>query len=684
MGSRTRRAAALLGALLAPAALLLAPSAVAEPWGTDGADYDGVLCRLGGQQVALGAWTVNGTFSAYATEDVTGDGVRTDPAPLDGDVTRLEPGVAGFTASDIGALAYLIDRWGGGSAAELAEIGADVAQVAGGGAQQAQCLGQGGTSTARAASRLATARRLGGPYDVVVGVPAGTRPDASARVTVTVRSASGAGVPGADVTVDVGGAQSSVTTDASGVARTDVTVPSAAATTVTASVGQPSLVSIASDPPSVALGDPRTVRGSAVLRPVLHPRPAVSVQHEDLLLRGGTLAPTVRVSGTYGYSGVGSVTLSGPVDPPASGCAALGADAYRGDPVWSGDFWFTGDGTYGAGTSPDLEPGCYAVRGGLETTDSSPVEKASAASGGLTVSGLTLSTAAVEVAAAGGLRAVVTGDDPGGARVVTTVVARGPVAFGSEGCRGVRFARAATAATSAPTPATRAAGSLRATVSLPAVRRVGCYTLVARSRVTLDGREVVASAPLGAEGTVTAVIAPRIAVSASAQSGLQGSGMPATVTVSGTYGFEGTVRLGVTEGETVPVTGCADARFAPAAAGPTRTATVDGDGTLTLESPATTHNACYALTARLAMSADASITATTAANSADAVFLAGVDPDAGPKNRVQRAGGGDDLRVLVVYLVAVASMLAACGVIARRAFEDDRRTAGTPTWSLLG
>ncbi len=672
----TRVGACLLSAL---AALFgLATPAAAAPWGANGADYDGVLCRLGSTDVPLGAWTVNGTVKAYSTRDVSGQGALQQPAPLTGTPGTMVPGQAGYSAADIATVAYLLHAGEDATGARAAEISATVASVSGG-SLQAQCLGQAGTSTAGASAVLGAARRYAGPYRVEVDPPAGVIPGRAAQVGVTVRSAAGAGVPGLDVTVTAGSSTTTAVTDRDGIARADVTVPPAAAVAVTASAAVPTdVLYLTTTPPSVAAAPLTTVTGAATLRPVLHPKPTVQIDSDRLVLAQGTLRPVVRVGGTFGYSGTGEVTLFGPVQPAGSApCSSIGdATLARARVAWQDTFTFRGDAAYRSVGTPQLTPGCYGVRGDVTTTDSVPPEKASSGVVGVTVASLSLGVSSPKAAAPGGLRATVTGTNPGRATVRASVAALGPLPVGRGACTGdFSKAEVAGASDAAALPAT--GGQLRATVAVPDVKAVGCYALVTRSEVSLDGRTARLSADPAPTAT-TAVLRPTLSVTTAATSAEQGRPMTGTVQLSGTFGFAGTVTVRLVQGTTLPITGCRDATFptpatAPAeAAGDTSRVTTKGDGGYPFRSPATPRNACYSVVASFTLDQNAAVTARSGTAGAATAFLAGVRPNAGAGTVVQQPGEGGVLRAVVTYLVVGLLILGGCGALFARTFRRER------------
>ncbi len=669
--ARVRRAALLI-AVAGVGALGPAAPADAAPWGGTGADYSGgIVCHLPGDvRVPMARWSVSGT-AAFATADVVARGTVYGPAPENGFAAPIAAGQDGLSSADIATLAYLIEHHGSASAAQVAETSADVATLTGRGGTQARCLGQQGTSAPQAAALLSAARRFAGPYTVTVGAPG--LPVSASRIPVsaTVRSAAGIGTRGLRVAFTAGTASGTATTDAEGVARTTLPAQIAPSTPLLATVSAPvTLTYIDSNPGAVAPADPSVFTGTGRLAAV-RPKPAVAVTgSENLVLAHGRAVPSAQVTGTFGYSGTGSLTVSGPVAADAGhSCSALPANAFAHAPqIWTGPFTFTGDGRYRAGRTRPLSGGCYLARSTVTTTDSNPPVKAASAvdaNAVITVAALNLTQANTAVVApAGRLAAVVTAASPGRATVTSSLTAHGPLPTADGTCSGARdWAAAPVVGTSDPvalvpadtsgssgspgssgssgsppsgtpiqvgpvaSPSHAAEGdppALAGTVRSPAVEGVGCYALVSHSVVTLDGRSVTVDGKLGAAGTTTLVAEPRLTIANNAYDGERGQPMTGTVTVTGAYRFAGHVSVGLIA-TTPPITGCHPVSF-PDRTPVTKptTAVTRGDGIFTFRTPKPPKNLCYSVTAVLSLDANHAVRSNSPAPSDATTFLAGV------------------------------------------------------------
>ncbi|MEO9137791.1 MAG: Ig-like domain-containing protein [Jatrophihabitans sp.] len=658
----------------------------AEPWGTTGASYSGILCQFGASTVPLGAWTVNGIETAFSTQDIVQADGQYPPAPLDGNPSAMTPGQAGFTPEDIAAVAYLIQSTSAGSPAVLAEVSADIASVAGDGSRQQKCLGQGGTSAARAAARLADARKFAGPYTISVDVPANKIPGTTATVTARVVAASGTATPGLSVDFQVDGQTSTAVTDRTGVAGATINVPAAAASTVTAEVQAPTaLIIYATDPSSVGLGPTTTSSGSAVLRPALHPKPVVSVSSDELVLDGGSLTPTATVTGTFGYSGNGTLALTGPVAPGAGKtCAALtAAQVTTGNPAWDSTFSFSGDGPHQAGDTPTLTPGCYVLQASVATSNSEPRETAASGARVITVSTLTLTEkVGDEIAPPGSISATMIGTKPGRTQVSTTINARGPVPPQGDGCAGVDWTSARAAGQSEAVSLARAGSTLAGKITVPKVSKLGCYTLAARSVVSLDGLSAVVQTPLGQTGTTTIIAQPALTITALDTAGEIGKSMTGTVTVLGSFQFPGIISVGLRQSTSTPITGCRDATF-PAAAQDIATAeaqrttlTTRGDGNYTFRTPVASRNTCYAVTATVFLTDNKQVRGTAPDTSSSGIFLAAVVPQQAVATTLDQARPGSMTRAAITFLISGLLILTSCVVVFVRAFRAGGRWDG--------
>ncbi|WP_375474765.1 hypothetical protein [uncultured Jatrophihabitans sp.] len=749
MPHRRRTAARLLAAGAAGLAVctavlttgLSAAAAAGAPWGDSGAQYaGGIVCALpGGVRVPMARWTVDGApgapasvaaESVYALADITERNGVLDPAPVTGSPAPMAAGVDGLDASEIAAAAYLIAHGSSGSA-DVAETSAVLAAAAGGGAQQARCLGQQGTSARRAAARWASAQRYAGPYTVALGQPSATRPGSAPTVSATVTSAAGVPTPGLTVQFAAAGQTASARTDRAGVARVRFGVGAPASTPtptpVVASVSEPTGLTVyGSDPPSVAPAAPSTYQDTGSLVVVAHPHPTVSIAVDHpLLLANGVARPSASVTGTYGYSGAGTITLLGPARTVSSRpCSTLtAADFAAAAPVWTATFQFAGDGAHAPGATPPLAAGCYALEADVLTTNSDPPAKASAAfspAATVTVSGMTLSTSTGPgVAAVGALSATVTATNAGQASVQSTLTEYGPLASHDGACDALDWSHApvvgkSAAATLTPaavpsgasstaTPAAGASGvsggasvlpsptigtsppaaaetALTADIHAPAASRVGCYALAAHSVITLDGHTLTTVSPIGGDGSTTSVLAPTLTVTNASYDGQQGAAMSGSVTISGAYRFAGAVSIALVSAP-VPFTGCRAAVFAadpqPEPGQQAKIVDTTGDGSFSFVTPIASQNRCYAVTAALTLSANPAVRV-SATPSAGAVFLAGVALNRAAAPDVPSAHGSTLAAALITLGIAALLVLGvALVVIAGVAVSRGRSTWST-------
>ncbi len=678
-GPRIRRARLRAGRLLAvlvttaTAGLGLgAPPAVAAPasapWGSTGASYlGGIVCALPGSvRVPLVAWSVDGS-RAFAVGDVRAVGSRYGAAPAHGTASSLAPGQDGIPGRLIAPVAYLIAHHGSGSAAEIAETSAEVAAAAGGGAEQAACLGQQGTSRAHAAALWADAQRYAGPYTLTVSAPSAAAPQVAAKIGVRVVSAAGVPTPGIPVTVTAAGQPSTVTTGADGTATASVVTPRVATTPITAAVSQPiGLTALATRPASVTTAVPVTATAHGTLTADLHPHPSVTATPASaLLLAHGAAAITVHLTGTASYPGSGTVSVVGPVQPKAGAlCSSLHASDFASAPaVWKGTFVFARDGDIAAGTTGALGPGCYATESAVSIPSAAPpVTASSNASPGqlLDVSTVTLTQQAEAVAPPGVLSSTLTADDPGGATVTGRLTAYGPLPTTDGRCTAITdWTHAKAAGTSS---VVRLAGDpsrdkrLRATVGTPAVTATGCYTVTPQLTVALDGHSLVVTTPPGGTGTQTLVVAPTVTLADDTYDGTMGHPMTATATVVGTYSLAGTLHVGLVSAP-VPFDGCRSAQFPDLAPATYTTTRTRGDGAVVVHTPVASRNLCYAVSVALVLDANHAVHAMSPAPESDTVFLAGVSADPVVSGAIPHGGNTVQLRALVVFAAALALML---------------------------
>ncbi len=713
-----------LSGVLVAAAIVVSGAVPAEAvgtnWGNTGAVYSGgILCRLpAATTVPMATWSVDGQ-RAFSTADVVSRAGSYGPAPTSGQASEMVDGQAGLDASEIAAVAYLIDRHGSGGPAQVAEVSADIAAAAGDGSAQAQCLGQGGTSPQHAAMLWSQAQRYAGPYTVTVDTPPKAIPGSPVRVTATVRSAAGVGAPGISVTFAAGADTAAATTDADGKAHAQLTTPLTPNASILATAATTGLTYFASDPAALALGAPIEYSGTAAFAAGLAPKPVVTVSASSpLVMASGQTTPLAHVSGTYGYSGDGLITLAGPVKPPSGkGCSALRSAAYNGAaPLWTGAFTFKGDGTHQAGAVTDLSPGCYAASATATTTNSNPPVKASSGrnAASVTVSTIQIAQSAVpSIAPAGALAATVTATTPGRAHVVSSVTTYGPLGTTGGSCGANLDWRAApVVGSSTPVPLAAATGTsspsgspvpgspvpgssapigptaagasgpaLSAQVTGPKVTQVGCYALATRSVVTQDGQRLVVAAPVGQAGTMTQVLRPSLAITNNSYDGVQGKPMTGIVTVVGSYAYPGVIAVGLVS-TPPPPSGCRDARFTgpPTAVKPTSVTTA-GDGSYAFRTPVAARNLCYAVTATLSLKMNPAVRAESPPPSDTSTFLAGVVLTAPSNDDIPNANTDNLLRPAITIAVTYALILLVALIVMLRAALGARSNART-VWRL--
>ncbi|WP_375491037.1 Ig-like domain-containing protein [uncultured Jatrophihabitans sp.] len=710
--SGRRWALPLAGCAAAVAAVALvatAPSALADTaWGNSGAFYSGgITCRLGSNtEVPMATWDVDGA-SPFATADVSETNGAYGPAPTSGSATTAQPGDAGLDQGEIGATAYLIAHHGTGSGATVAEVSADIAAAAGSGGLQSRCLGQHGTSRARARALYAQAQRYAGPYKIALSLPTRAQPGKPVTVGARVTSAAGFPTPGIGVTFAADGGTAAASTARSGVATTTFTAPSAPATPITATISEAvSLTYYTTNPGAVTTAAPTTTSATGTLVPVLHPTPHVSVHSPGLVLRDDTPTPQATITGTYGYSGAGSISAIGPLHPDDKGCSSFGSADYARAPVaWKGNFGFVGDGTYDAGQTSQLPAGCYAVTASISTTNTSPPAKASAGYGSkLIVSGVHLSeSAGPGVVPSDGLAATITGTGTQGAKIRTTITVHGPLTPVNGSCSSdlewsaapvqavsdpVRLTAAGAAPASAapsasPSPASSAPsaapqpGVVGAAIPLPPVSAVGCYALSSRSVITQDGLSIVEEPHVGQQGSTTLVARPTLRIADGDYDGEVGKPMTGTITVTGSYHWPGTLTVGLVSAPRTDV-GCRDATFVQAVttqSGPVVTSSTRGDGVVRFTTPRARQNLCYAVTAVLRLKVNPAVQATSPAPSTSSVFLAGVVLHS-PKISGTAGGDGDALgQTAIAGGISLLLIFAVAFVVIARAYVRRKQYA---------
>jgi LPXTG-site transpeptidase (sortase) family protein len=219
------------------------------------------------------------------------------------------------------------------------------------------------------------AERFAGPYKVRAALPAKLVAGRAAEVTVEVLAANGRRVPNVDVSLAAAGADgapATVSTGASGVAKTSITAGSAAAVTLDArAVGLPA------DAPTLYVptrGESArnaqrivaaaTARPSAQVKAPVRAQPALSTQiSAQAVTPGASVTDTVRVTGLGSRSATIQAALYGPYGARDQ---ITCADA----PVWTGTVEATGDGEYVTAPVALAVPGYYTYRESIAESES--------------------------------------------------------------------------------------------------------------------------------------------------------------------------------------------------------------------------------------------------------------------------------------------------------------------------
>jgi len=635
-GSRTRRGGALrrvvacagaVGAALIVAAM---PAGAAGPgsWGPQGIPYrNGIVCDDGTQQTALVSWTSAATAQpAFAVEPVTATGgIAQTPAVY----TATTSPVTSVNGADPAALAYLFATAGRSSdASQVAEVAVIAA-----GQTTSDCLTQHGIGPGATDALRQQAEKYAGPYDVRVAAASGPLTlDSSRTVTAQVVSASGAPVPGLRVTFrsnDPAVPTSSGTTDAHGTATTTVSLPAGSTDTqlqINAQVSAPTGLVEMSQPgeiPLLADAAPTMAQGSVLLQVDTRAHPKVhAVAQPALALPGSQVSAQLQVTGMNGHAGTGEIDAFGPLPfDRRTGCASYDAakwSSFRSSAdtshssVVSSAIAVDGDGTYTAPLSVTTS-GCYELIAKVTTTNAQPNVTAASGDAG---SGAVLGVPPVKVSgtpAGHGIGVV-------GPQALT-LVASGMPRVTLQGVHGELLGPRAIVTGTCPTSGWTDAPSAAAldggdpspsrvvTVTSDAVHASGCYGFRVHASLVLPG---IGSMPIllnpSAPGTTMLVLAPTVAVTALPRTTVHiGSAASATVQVSGSLTQPGTIRLQLAH---LPYTyrGCfgldwSRAQLAPLTSG-APSATTDGDGSYTIDSPVVPRGGCWTVEPVLTLKAN--------------------------------------------------------------------------------
>ena len=481
----TALSATALGSLL-----LADASAAPLRWGPDQLPYRaGLVCSAPEGEVALASWPSAVTGApAFALAPVTAaaDGAHTTEPAVDQSATSP---LAGPMAATVAAL---LARHGTSRdpvvAAQVA--GAILGHTAGGAgvALAARCLTERAGGVGAATALWTEAARLAGPYTLRLHLP-GTKLllGQAAPVTAVVTAASGAPVPGVEVSFDpeeagADVARDSAVTDEHGIASTSLIVrPGSTARAVHVRAradmpGTPVTMTAPGRVPLVAAGAPRTLTGAghALVDTTADPRLHTGIDR-TVVLPGTPIQPTIAVSGMRGHAGVTTLSVSGPLPIDAHrGCrgsarGALPASTTRDTSTPGLDV--PHDGAFATRPLTLTRPGCYVLSSTIETTNAIPNVQRQGDRVVVAVAPVHVAVAPTGhgVAVAGPLTAVasVTGAVPARLTDVTAGLA-GPGPPDDGLCAAVRLPTYAR-----PVSATRTHGGWR--LASPPVTKTGCY-----------------------------------------------------------------------------------------------------------------------------------------------------------------------------------------------------------------
>jgi hypothetical protein len=707
---------AVLGVTLA---LPAAAPAAASPgtWGAGHYRYvDGSVCGSRQASTPVAAWPVDGGHSAYLTHEVVSNGVVDSAAPpvaaagLVLPTTDVGPGSDFATSSDIAAVAYLIS-----TSADAAQTAAAVlADTDPGGLPD--CVDR-----SAAFELLATARDRAGPYQVSVSGPPGTlRSGGSGTVTASVTALTGTPVPGVHVTFHATGvsfAHATVTTDASGTARTTVDVPSgpgADQMAVTASVAVPvglrevavqadvsSTNPTGSSVPAVYVAPPTTYTGQTTVAVDRSAHPVIKAGGPDGLVQAGAdFRPTATVAGLNGHSADVRFELLGPLplqgsklcrDLPASRWSASGVQVADSSSVP-----VKGDGPVHGDALTPAEAGCYAVRDTVTTVDATPAVTRHAAPDPVTalaVDATTDDTAPAVLSPSGSARTLTGAVSIGstyGLRATLSLTVTGPIqpADGDCGATAPAWRKASThsvATKLAEAAGVNGSGTYRYSASAPGA--VGCY----RARPSLmltDGSGSSLTVPVGTSNRPVFVVHPTVTATVRQTWAISPAPVPVQVSVDGLYGLPAHVRTRMYVRPADP-NGCDRVDFSDAraeAAGPSaEVPATAGVVTVDLQSGPTPKLGCYAVVPEVSVDANPTVTATGAVGSSGSTLIAGVDPNRHPTTSSGREHTGGNVALIVTAGCVIAVLLAVVGrvgLLAWRERETDPDDASGPPADL--
>lgn len=654
---RHRRRSAVVAALAASAVGLLSvppATAVGGTWGAGGYPYvAGRICTTGSGTAAstspLVSWNLGaGTGVGFLTSSLSSDNTVDSAAPPLASVgpqtvSDVTPGTSGFSsAADIAAYSELISQWGGGSAAQVAEVADAVIRKASG-------ASPGCVDPAAESSLVTQAEQLAGPYRLNFAArPARLLPGTSATVDVTLRSASGHPVPDATVSFSATGVQlaaGSATTDSNGVAAVRVTAPAghlaaAPALSVTAHAALPTGLQLVDATSAPSATDPT---GSVAAALVPAPAPTVTATktlalnlaaHPVMKLTaasrsaavGTAVDPHADVTGMYGHKATITFTVRGPVALSSKTfCGGLSRADFGSRVAATSTLTITGDSDVDAGAWTPTHAGCYWVNAQLTTLDAVPKATAAANLGGPVAvldTSVSLAVAHSLVAASQPVTGSATVTHGYGLSGRLDVRLHGPVRPDPDatGCSGVDYSKA---------PVQELGSHGRAdgpTFSAPTAG-IGCYELTGAMLLTVPGSGTM-RVPIDPSAAPTVLaVDPQVSYAMSKVWSVRSGDVSARVTVIGTFNQPVHVALRMMRVPDASLD-CRAADYASATPGPTGAAVAAHANlaTVSVRSAKLDATGCYKPVPVLTMDANRSITATASFDALTSAVAVGVGP----------------------------------------------------------
>jgi hypothetical protein len=500
----------------------------------------------------------------------------------------------------------------------------------------------------------------------------------------------------ADAAVFSGSSSRTVTTGGDGTASAPLTAPPGFTATsvnvqatasasvglelvsVVAGAGQQYAQALYADPPQTYTGQ-LTVQVDETAHPVLSLGAGGTGGTPGVAGVVGVAVPlSLTVTGMHGHSGQAQLEAVGPAPLDATRLCAGGvptgdnAAAYT-SPVLT----VTGDQSVSANDWLPDKPGCYRLRAQLVTTDAVPQAKAVSPAVVVTVLDSTATFRATRtVIGSGPFAGTLAQAHTHGLSGTAQVQVRGPAAPRSGDCSAVDWSRVpAHVIARFPVQGDRSYQVISAPVTTP-----GCYRLAGVVGLAVPGG-ATAAVPLQISGDgAVFVLRPAVTVTADQPWSVSPAAVGAHVTVSGTYGQAGTLRIAMVRVPAGPM-GCRGVDLSAATTvdtGPSVPFT--GDGTYAVRSGRTPQNGCYGLVPTLRMDVNTAITA-TARPGLDAIVLAGLSPaivaagDNPPARPLEAPRALTVWPAAAIYLVLFLAVAAVTGKVANDARHVERRPA---------